>query len=553
MNIPYIHERNGGRGLHLHMTLGRGDAYYVEDAGIRRSDALNVVKKTKGPTQQTSILIYDEILDDLPAERQREFTPIRTERTMRRVYGYFPAMRKALRTLIAEHERADQMMEAAHCAYRLAALNVAVGNRDDAISTFDRCIRLVDAVNPQTRHRYFVSTLSSFYTAWRDFIRDGPSELFAGRCDDRRELLLTRAAQDFFSAPGRGGMGNVLAHVECIIEQLDILAEKVVNDPTGLTTIEVCQLLQRCGYSPKYENHAIHHRLNRIHAEMQENHQRSLDGDCSICSGAAASCLIIAGDHEHASELLDWLRLQKPSKYCCLVTSYTDAKPAEHALHYAAMVFCAFIDCALDDAARKDDVDSVKEELLPKNWRAADDSLPEHWMKYRNITEFEVCAYILPSLLRYGLSGGGFNDEERENLHKVLVALARAVLSESERAQCPSAPGRYYGGRENVGSFALGLVDGIGLPKEAVQIVAHALTLFDKRARRHEGWTTIREQTMDSNVDRLRKMLNGWLSQWEVILRITDRSSLPDYALGMLTHYDWAERERMRFRPTPPA
>jgi hypothetical protein len=59
MNVPYIVNRNDGGKIHLHITLGRGDAYYTVEPGIRRSDALNVVMKTKAPSQQTSPTVGD--------------------------------------------------------------------------------------------------------------------------------------------------------------------------------------------------------------------------------------------------------------------------------------------------------------------------------------------------------------------------------------------------------------------------------------------------------------------------------------------------------------
>src|SRR5205807_10018281 len=49
MNSPYILERNNGEPVHLHITLGEGQAYYVENPGLRRSHALNVIMKLKAP------------------------------------------------------------------------------------------------------------------------------------------------------------------------------------------------------------------------------------------------------------------------------------------------------------------------------------------------------------------------------------------------------------------------------------------------------------------------------------------------------------------------
>src|SRR4051812_4395588 len=84
---------------------------------------------------------------------------------------------------------------------------------------------------------------------------------------------------------------------------------------------------------------------------------------------------------------------------------YENTPPNEHALHYASTVLCAFSDQAWDHGSR----DSVKNVLLNTGWTAAD-PLPANWMRYRNISEFEVCGYILPALVRYHLAGGVFDE-----------------------------------------------------------------------------------------------------------------------------------------------
>jgi len=137
---------------------------------------------------------------------------------------------------------------------------------------------------------------------------------------------------------------------------------------------------------------------------------------------------------QYADELLDWLRLLEPFSYSYLGEDYTDAPPQEHALHYASMVLAAFADCDKSALCRAADLDRVKRKLLSEEWAMPVNSLPSHWMRYRNISEFEVCSYILPNLLRYWLSGGVFDDTENSKIRDVLATLAASVGSRQSNA-----------------------------------------------------------------------------------------------------------------------
>jgi hypothetical protein len=538
MNDPYILERNDGQPLHLHLTLGRGDAYYVEDPGLRRSHALNVVMKTKGPSRQTSILISEDVMEDLPQARRLEFTRLHLASQDEPVYAYAPAIEAALRNLAQSHEGDGELMEAAHCSYREAMLNIAIGTPDGAIDALVECRRRMDAVHPTVRHRYFWHTLRGFYEAWAGLLRDGPRDLFLQRCEDRRSLLLQDEAIAFYrSSPASARIGNLLTQVEFIFEQLDILAGKIVNEPTGLATLEICLLLQRCGYSRRYDNHVIRERLERIKAEIAENHHRSIHEDCSLCSAAAASCLLLAGDDLHANELLDWLRLLRPVRYCHLGQDYTDAPSTHHALDYTGVVMRTFVDCATDLPRRAEDLRSVKEVLLHDDWSMPRGRLPPSWMQYRHTNEFETCSFILPSFVHYALAAGALSTVEKGRCSAVLRTLADALMADAASSGQQDAPGRLYGARVNIGSLALGLVAGIRLSINGESIARHDLNAFAKRAGRHGLNSAQRRQTLSSYVNNTRSILAGWLLQWEMILAIlaTPEAALPAYARELLT------------------
>jgi hypothetical protein len=538
MNSPYILERNNGEPVHLQITLGEGQAYYVENPGLRRSHALNVIMKLKAPSRRTTILASADVLADLPEDRRVEFVRMPLAFSKETVYAYAETVEAALNHLTHEHTKHHETVEAAHCSYRIAALNLALGKRGGAVEALHRCIEHMEATPEPIRHRYYWRTLKSFYRAWVELLDEGPPELFAARWDDRRALLRSEEAMAWFrSSPEHARAGNLLSHLEFALEQMDLLAQKVVNDPSGLTTLEICLLLMRCGYSRRFESHAIRDRLRRVEEEMEENHRRSIDGDCSICTGVAASCLLLAGDDLRAGELLDWLESLHPVRYAWIgKDDYEDTPPYKHALHYASTVLSAFSDHGGNTIARITARDAVKGVLVDS--KCADSGgLPEHWMSYRNISEFEVCGYVLPALVRYYLAGGAFDETEREQCSGILAALARSVLAETARVDTNETPDRLYGARENVGSFALGLVPGIELPPDGERIARYSLARFDYRARRREAMTTTRGQTLDSNVDRTRKFLSGWLLQWEMILQSGTQEALPEYAKDLLHEF----------------
>jgi hypothetical protein len=79
------------------------------------------------------------------------------------------------------------------------------------------------------------------------------------------------------------------------------------------------------------------------------------------------------------------------------------------------------------------------------------------------------------------------------------------------------------------------------------------MPLFSMRS--HSAYFERSSLTLDSNLDRTRRFLEGWLLQWEAVLCAAERASeadqpaLPEYARGLLTVYtrredslEWARR-----------
>lgn len=497
----------------LHISLDRGQAYVVEDRQMRHSDALNVAAKLKSPTGQTAILVTQRICDDLPQERvAKDFRRQEPLVDGTAVFAYLPALQRGMQELAMRHANEGRLMDAAHCLYRQGRYLAAGGEMEEAAEAFRRAVETADGVSPGQRHRYFFRTLRELYVAWSGLTSLGVP------CDypSSTDFFAHEQVQELFrSSPEWSMRANLITDFELISEQLDLLCAKFINTPSGLSTLQAAVLLQRVGYSSRYFGGALGRRLDRVELDLKANHNRSIDGDCSMCSGAALSALSLAGRSERASEIREWLRRLGPDRYCVLRRDYTDAKYNEHALHYAASVLQGFLDTTTGarsgaDAEVEDDIAQVVRVFFERT-ETGERNFPKHWMRYRNIDAYEVCNYILPVFARYLLSGRPLNGKQRAQLSGVVDALAGGILGEASN---PAHAGRLYVARENVGSLSLGLMVGMSIVAE--KVARDALGLFTRRAE--ADYPERGSTTLDSNIDRTRRFLEGWLLHWEVVL-----------------------------------
>ena len=553
----------------LHIAMDCGDAFYAEDREMRRGDALNVAAKLKSPSGQTEILITKRIFDNLPKTEQEKFVVIAHEDRRKPIYGYLPALQSAMRELAGKHDSAGELVEAAQCHYRLGRFHLAAkGERQKAEQAFRRAVETLAEVPKNVRAPYFFRTLTTFYEAWRRLACEPTLNLAAIYVHDETFLHNTGVHEDTFlhktevtelfrSSEEWKLRGNLLTHMELIFKQLDLLGDKMVNTPAGLSTLETTLLLQRMGYSSRYFGDALAKRRDRVEREVEENNGRSIDGDCSLCTGAAVSALSLGHRGKKAEILVEWLRLLKPARFCFLRRDYTDAARDEHALHYAAVALQGFIDfwatCSSEAMAAGDaaaDLCAILEEFF-KFDELDPHGFLQHWMRHRNIDRFEVCTYVLPVFLRYLFAGHPLSASQRKVLGQALDALAENMFIDMELSETDESPGRLYAARENIGSLALGLL--IGMNPAAERIATYVMQLFSMRS--HSAYFERSSLTLDSNLDRTRRFLEGWLLQWEAVLCAAERASeadqpaLPEYARGLLTVYTrredslkWARR-----------
>jgi hypothetical protein len=496
-------------GFALHIALDRGDAYYDTDPTMRRSDALNNAAKLKSPTGQTEILITERIKNDLPDYYGDDFVVISRDAGRQPIYGYLPALERGMEELGERHCESKQYVEAAQCFYRLGRFCLAARKPDQAIPPFERAVATLDRLPVRDRHRYFFYALRAYYEAWLSLVRERGADVK----DSYRhtETFLPDSSSAFatlFESVEWTRRGEILTHMDCIFNQGDILCDKMVNTPAGLSTLEVALLLERMGYPPSLFGDALTKRLDRLEGETAQNHGRSIDGDCSMCTGMAVSALVLGHRRDRAGDLIDWLTLLKPVHFCWLRRG-PDAEPHQHAMHYAAAVLQGFLDNHANPS-------TIVEEFF-RSTDCNEQGFLVDWMRYRDNDAFEVCTYILPVFTRYVLAGYTLTEDQQTTLRTAIDALAKNLFRETDSAGISTTPGSLDASKENLGSLSLGLLLG-RMSQPTQQIMKDVLRLFDARSK--SPYIATSGRMLDSSLDRTRRYLEGWLLYWEVSLRL---------------------------------
>lgn len=518
--------------LQLRIVIDRGNAYFHVNRGLRRSAALNMASKLRVPGKRTSLTITERVRKKLYGddEKRNLFKAIPVPgHPQKRVLGYVPFMRAALEAEIAAVQAKDNA-QAAHLSYRLGTLNLGASDKEGAVAAFEQAYRFIDEIGP--KHRYYWRALHEFYGLWEIVARHASDELLR-KAHGHDWLAMMRSGfvwELFTRKHGPPERWRLLVQMELIMEQLDILAGQPVNEPVGLTSLEVCLLLERVGYARRWYGTALSERIERIKEEMRNDH--TIDEGCTICTGFAASCLILDGQRE-ADTLMEWLRLREEERFCYrLHDSFADAAPHEHAVHYAAAVLQAFLDHGV--AANDLYIDRALSVFF-EGEEFDEKTFPPSWRRWRNTTVYDFSAYVFPTFTRYILANvegaldrpSALSSEQEMLLYRTLRSLAHHLSEDGKSALLQVAKrGRVYGARENVGSFALGLL--IGLPQEAVDILDYNLRRFAAYAERERS-EAHRQRTIDSSIDRSRKMIEGWLLQIECALWLRGhKKAIPD-------------------------
>jgi len=509
--------------IELRIVLDLGEGFRYHEPQLRRGAALNFVAKLRVPGERTSISITHELWTELDERHQSLFRRIEvSEQTTRKVYVHMPTKQEALAKEIEAMADVD-VMQAAHLAYRLGALYFGAKEREFAIREFGHAIELLDRVDQ--RHRYYYRTMYEFYSLWRQLAIEIPESLFeTGDDDDRRKMLQKYRTRGFFQNYDSPGAWELLFEMEFCIEQLDILARRPVSDPIGLTSLQICLLLERVGYPRRWHGAAISQRIQRIEAELDESviwkekeNGLTIDMACGLCSAVAASCLAL-DQNDRADALVDWLASKSGSDYRYRgQNDISSRSPSdEHAMHYAAAVLQAFVDHGIEKNA--DRIDDVLHRFFDD---ATEDrsELPDHWIQYRNISLADFCGIVFPTFARTILARGPFTKDRTKVLEAAVEVMASLFSHEIIAGRLFNTPGRLYAGRDNLGSFGCGLL--VGFPGQAAVMFRGFRTGMAKVSNDILP-DEQRKRTIDSNLDRIRKWLDGWLLQWECALYLRE-------------------------------
>lgn len=396
------------------------------------------------------------------------------------------------------------------------------------------CVRLaISSVEVDRRRaRHYSRVIKEVFSCWEILINSRPG-LFAKPAVKLEEVASSKEAKVVLSkVPGFKAQSRswLLSDFERIFRQLEKMEEYYANGPSGLSTLQVCRLLLRFGFSSDEGN--IKNRLDRALVELEGERGRSIDGKCSLCTGTLISCLTLARQDEKSRKAVNWLLRLRSVRYCHLLPSYIDVPSHQHALHYAATAMTGLLDFF---GSLQKNIEPVVDVFFSSDEVDHTGFIAE-WMRYRNIDRFEVARYIFSAFLRLHLMG----ETLQSSYEKMLVASIRSLLNELLRDSGDySEVCSLYSARTNLGSFTLGTLLGV---EETYKFTKNVVDVLHRRARRAGE----NDQLWDSTVDRTIVFIESYLDFWETILYLQqekDRSL--EELLPTVT--------RARKTPTPPS
>jgi hypothetical protein len=365
------------------------------------------------------------------------------------------------------------------------------------------------AEDPRAR-LFFSRTLARFYQMWIDLIDASPELLVSGTFDPITDIE-NEQVRGVLQGKYPGRMYWLLSDISFVMQQLEILAAQYVNTPAGLSTLQICQLLLRTTYPPELEGIAA--RIGRLLEDLKEEDGNSIDGECSLCTGTAVSCLALSGQKTLAQRAFVWLTGLKGARYSYHPRSYVDAPAEEHALHYAASVLESALDFEYPGCEElKVIVRVFFDRVVPVGKELSE------WMRYRNIDRFEVYSYILPAMLRYLLCGFPLEHQDRKVVKFSIKRLLKELRGESKATETPVW--RPYAGRQNLGAMSLGCLLGIA---ECRYLASKIAGVFHHRAREVGSQSRSKphkKELWDSNVDRTAAFIDGYFLYWETLLEL---------------------------------
>jgi hypothetical protein len=293
-----------------------------------------------------------------------------------------------------------------------------------------------------------------------------------------------------------------------IFGQLRQLERYYVNGPSGLSTLQLSRLLLRSGFGPT--DRELKERLKRVQNDLEKEEGKSIDGRCSLCTGAIVSCFALARNRGLGIKAIEWLSSLAPYSYCYRESGGMDS--CNHALHYTAAVLQAFIDldpgCLDLSMGGAVDVFFGDAELNALG-------VVRNWMRHRNESSFNIYHDILSAFLRFHLMGRGLGESRTMQLRESIRMLVSALEEDCREVQIPW---KLYAARENLSSFCLGLILEVG---ESYEFARQIARLFRHRARKIVKDAA--DSLLDSNIDITMAFLEGYLDYWETLFYLQER------------------------------
>ena len=526
--------------IRLRVVVHHGQALYTSEPRHRRSTPLNIAAKVRFPSDRTSLTITEDFYQararyfpsdpNTPefAALDGQIDPVK----QRQLYGHIRSLELGLEADLERLGKLKMRHSSPRTVYELAFLRCGAGDRDGAQAILSDAIgvfRRDDSNEPFWYRRTWVR----FFEAWHYVLEHEPppptdEERRAGHDSRGRAVsagavrmayLRSDEVRDEVNRRWRCG-ASVLLDMELILAQTRLLADRYVDAPSGLSTMQVCRLLLRAGHSPFEPN--IRRRLDRIGQEMDGNDGKTIDGDCSLCTATAVSCLALSGRFSAARPAINWLTGLERYRYCYHRRSYSGAKAHEHALHYAAAVLEAFGDLPVDETSRSLVTSAFR--VFDNEGAIDDPTAIGAWMRYRNISELEIFAYAFSALLHSLL-------QRRVTLEphtKAWFERSLGHLLERLEAEKGSSDKEYnfYALRQNLAGFALAAFLGTDVLRDSHQSVLEDLAKRSLAACNDDERIAF-ERTMDSNSERTRTLVEGWLWHRETELALEESPREP--------------------------
>lgn len=431
---------------------------------------------------------------------------------------------------------------AAHYLFRVFVLRLLRGD----IASAREVINIASSeLDMQTnRSIYFYRTLKRFYEIWRSVVEMNSLDLLIEKykrrfiSDYEKEgdeyektwhecIFLMQLVNDGKvkrRVESSGIESALLDHeffcdFQYIFSQLQILFHEYANAPAGLSSRQICRTLLRFGFPP---TGTIATRIDRTKKELCYERNRSVDGECSLCTATVLSSLVLANEDEKIIRPVKrWLENLDHCRYSHLKrNTHRDAANSEHALHYAAGVLEAFLDCGDSENAGR-----VLRHFFVSR-KVGTDGFYIEWMKHRNISNLEICSYIFPAFHRCLISckdSFQFNEHQLRFLRRAIVNLVNVLHAETPF----SKPSRLYATRESVPAFCLGLL--VGEKESTIELLRELIQNLHQRAIRIRKDQSFghpsKRSLMDSNVDLNTRFIEGWVSYWETIFYLANDAS----------------------------